>query len=209
MQNTTIASAVAANAGFHRIIARLTQLTARIVDRSMTADRAQRASQRARLEDIRGRLQARGAPAGSAGGLRDALGALATSLEDVAGDAAALVEDAVEFVGTMPGFFALMTRDEKRATLSHVLARPEVASGLRASLPGQGTEQTQHCAQIVSLEVIDAVLGLVLALATDVVAEAVTAGAATPVIVAVAIVELVMFALAIAVAVLSYQDCVG
>jgi hypothetical protein len=37
----------------------------------------------------------------------------------------------------------------------------------------------------------------------------ITGGAATPVIVAVAIVELIMFALAIAVSVLSYQDCIG
>lgn len=209
MQNTAIASAVATNAGFHRLIARLTQITARVADGSMQVDRDQRASRRTWLEDVLRQLTTRGVPARSSGGLRDALGALEIALEDVAGEAAGLVEDAVEFVGTMPGFFTLMTRDERRAALQHALARPDVASGLLAAVPGQGAEQTQHCAQICTLEVINAVLGLILALASDVVAETITAGAITPVIVGVAIVEVVMFALSIAATVLSYQDCVG
>lgn len=209
MESTAITSAMAGNAAFHRIFARLTKLGARVIDRSASVARDQAPARRARLQELAGRLKGARPPVGSFGVLQDALGALELPLDDVMSEAAALGEDAVELVSTMPGAFALMPRDQKREVTRRVLARPELAPLPLPSLGPRDATESQYCKEILALEIVESILALILALAVDVVVAFMTAEAALPLVVVVAIFEVIMFALAITIAVMSYQDCIG
>jgi hypothetical protein len=210
MAGTSITNEMAENAAFNRIFDRLAKLATQASDQWTLVESDQVAEQTTQLKAIVDKLKEEKASVKSFGALQDAFGVFEMSLNEVVSETAALVEDIAELLGTLPGYFTLMTREEKSETIKNVLIQTEFKTRLLPSiLTQEGAVQTKRCEAILALEITDEILGLLLALIVDVAIEAMTEGAPTRLIVGIAIAELIMFILALAISILSYKDCIA